>query len=322
MIVIKNLTKTFMSGITAVDNVSLHIATGETVGLIGANGAGKTTLIKIICGLYSPTSGFIRVFGENPFGRKTKNSYIGMVTGQIITDGFNQHTAHGSSILQGELSLELNMELIKNIYKISNDIFRKRLTNILPVFDLKSLMHYRVNQLSLGQRMKAEIAAALLFEPELLILDEPFIGIDVAAKETIRKILQDIVKEGKTTIILTTHNVEEIERICQRVVFINNGKIVYNGSFYRLKKSRIGLNTILAKFNGTVPDLQDFPIERYIIDNNILTLYYDNSVVSSKDISNYLLSHGTVQDILITKPSVEEIIKNIYKEGNNGTDNN
>ncbi|MCH5296331.1 MAG: ABC transporter ATP-binding protein [Ruminococcus sp.] len=322
MIVIKNLTKIFPNGITAVNEISLHISKGETVGLIGANGAGKTTLIKMICGLYLPTSGYIRVFGDNPFGRKAKSPHIGMVTGQIVTDGFNRNIGHGSSLLQDELSLELNMELIKNIYKIPNDIFKKRLSEILLKFELKSLLHYRVNQLSLGQRMKAEIAAVLLFQPDLLILDEPFIGIDVVAKENIRKILQDIAKSKNITVILTTHNVEEIEKICDRVIFIDNGRLVYNGSFDRLKKSHIGLNSMKVVFDSTPPDLQDFPIDRYTINNSTLTLYYDSSILSSKDISNYLLSHGNVQDILIVKPSVEEIIKELYKEDNNGTDNN
>lgn len=321
MVVIKNLTKVFPNGITAVNDISLHISQGETVGLIGANGAGKTTLIKMICGLYLPTSGYIRVFGDNPFGRKSKTPRIGMMTGQMITDGYNYHFGHGSSLLQDDLSLELNMELIKNIYKIPNDVFKNRLAEVLPKLELKELMHYRINQLSLGQRIKAEVAAVVLFQPELLILDEPFIGIDVIAKENIRNILQEIARSKKITIILTTHIVEEIEKTCDRVIFIDNGNLVYNGNFDRLKKSHIGRNSMKVVFDGTPPDLQDFPINRYTISNNILTLYYDSSVVSSKDISNYFLSHGNVQDILITKPSVEEIIKELYKEDNNGTDN-
>lgn len=321
MIVIKNLTKTFPDGITAVNDISLHIARGEAVGLIGANGAGKTTLIKLICGLYLPTSGYIKVFGETPFGRKTKESSIGMVTGQMITDGYNYHFGHGSSLLQDDLSLRLNMEMIKNIYRIPTDLYKQRLKTFLPKFDLQDQLHYRLNQLSLGQRMKAEVAAVLLFQPDLLILDEPFIGIDVVAKEAIRKILQQIVSKRETTVILTTHNVEELEKICDRVVFLDSGRLVYNGSFDRLKQSHIGLNCMQIKFQGAPPDLQDFPIERYRIDDHTLTIYYDNSVVSSKDISNYLLSHGKVSDILIQKPTVEEIIKELYKEGNHGNDN-
>lgn len=310
MVVIKDLTKIFSGGVTAVNNVSLHIARGENVGFIGANGAGKTTLIKLICGLYLPTSGFIKVFGENPFDRKTKYPNIGMVIGHLLADGYN--TGHVSAALQDDLTVKLNMELIKNIYKIPNDVYSKRLLDLSSALDISKFMHYRVSQLSLGQRMKAEIASVLLFEPELLILDEPFIGIDVVTKESIRRILREIARNKNITVILTTHNVEEIERICSRVVFIQEGSIVYNGSFDRLKRSHIGLNSMRVVFDGIPPDLQDFPIERYTVETNTLTLFYDSCIVNSKDISNYLLANGNIKDILITKPSVEDIIKGIY----------
>lgn len=314
MVVIKNLTKTFAGGIIAVDNVSLHIAKGETVGLIGVNGAGKTTLIKMIGGLYLPTSGFVRVFGENPFGRKGKRSYIGMVSGQLTTDGYNFR--HSGAFLQDELTVELNMRLVKVIYDIPDAVYHQKWSELAAALGLTDLMHYPVGQLSLGQRMKTELAAVLLFEPELLILDEPFIGVDVSAKETIRKILREIAKDEKITMILTTHNVEEIERICPRVVFLQEGRVMYNGSFDRLKRSHIALNSMRVVFDGTPPDLQDFPVSRYTIDNHILTLFYDSAVISSKDISQYLIANGSVKDILITKPSVEEIIQQLYKGEN------
>lgn len=322
MIIIKNLTKTFPGGVTAVHDVSLHIAKGETVGLIGANGAGKTTLIKLICGLYLPTDGYIRVLEENPFGRKNKKRHIGMVTGQIITDGYNYHFGHGSALLQDELSLELNLRLIKNIYRIPKEVYKRRVAALLPKLGLQEHLHYRANQLSLGQRMKAEVAAVLLFQPDLLILDEPFIGIDVAARETIRNLLRELAAERKTTIILTTHNVEELERICDRAVLIDKGELVYNGSFDRLKKSHVGLTRMRIIFEDTPPDLQDFPIERYRVENKVLTLDYDGSIVSSKDMAGYLLAHGKVMDILIQKPTVEDIIKEMYKEDHHADNEN
>ena len=159
MIVIKNATKTFPGGVTAVDDVSLHIAKGETVGFIGMNGAGKTTLLKLICGLYLPTDGYIRVFRENPFGRKAGENLIGLVTGQVITDGYNYHFGHGSVLLQDDLTLGLNLQLIKSIYRIPKEAYRRRLAALLPKLGLQEQMHYRVHQLSLGQRMKAEVAA-------------------------------------------------------------------------------------------------------------------------------------------------------------------
>ena len=314
MVVIKNLTKTFSRGITAVDDVSLHIAKGETVGLIGVNGAGKTTLIKMICGLYLPTNGFVRVFGENPFGRKGKRPHIGMVSGQLTTDGYNFR--HFGAFLQDELTVELNLRLVKAIYDIPDAAYHTKLSELSATLDLTDLMHYPVSQLSLGQRMKTELAAVLLFEPQLLILDEPFICVDVSAKEAIRGILREMAQDKKITMILTTHNVEEIERICQRVVFLQEGRVMYNGSFDRLKRSHIGLNAMRVVFDGTPPDLQDFPVSRYTIDNHILTLFYDSAVISSKDISQYLIRGSSVKDILITKPSVEEIIQQLYKGEN------
>lgn len=322
MIVIQNLTKTFPGGITAVNDVSLHIAKGETVGLIGANGAGKTTLIKLICGLYLPSEGYIRVLGEPPFGRKSKSHPIGMVTGQIITDGYNYHFGHSSAVLQDDLSLELNLRLIKSIYRVPKEVYKRRLGELVPKLGIDQILHYRADQLSLGQRMKAEIAAVLLFQPDLLILDEPFIGIDVEARETIRNLLREMAAQRNTTIILTTHNVGELERICGRALLMDKGKLVYNGSFdhLKMKKFHIGLTKMQVVFEGMPPDLQDFPIERYVIESNTLTLYYDSSIISSKDLSGYLLSQGKATDILIQKPTVEDIIKEIYKEDEHKND--
>ena len=314
MIILKNLTKTFPNGVTAVKDVSLHIAKGETVGLIGVNGAGKTTLIKLICGLYLPTDGYIRVLDEGTSGRKIKSRHIGLVTGQIITDGYNYHFGHGSAILQEDLSLELNFRLIKNIYRIPNDDYIRRRKALLTRLDMDKILHYRPDQLSLGQRMKAEVAATLLFQPELLILDEPFIGIDVSSRETIRNLLRELAAQRETTVILTTHNVEELERICDRALLIDKGELLYNGSFDQLKtlkKAHIGLNQMRIVFKGTPPDLLDLPIERYTVENNTLTVYYDSGIIRSKDLTDYLLAHGEAMDILIRKPALEDIIREL-----------
>lgn len=161
MIVIQNLTKTFPGGITAVNDVSLHIAKGETVGLIGANGAGKTTLIKLICGLYLPSEGYIRVLGEPPFGRKSKSHPIGMVTGQIITDGYNYHFGHSSAVLQDDLSLELNLRLIKSIYRVPKEVYKRRLGELVPKLGIDQILHsiyFTPVQIYLGELDGSEIA--------------------------------------------------------------------------------------------------------------------------------------------------------------------
>ena len=318
MIILKNLTKTFPNGVTAVKDVSLHIAKGETVGLIGVNGAGKTTLIKLICGLYLPTNGYIRVLDENPFVRKNKSRHIGLVTGQMITDGYNYHFGHGSAILQEDLSLELNFRLIKHMYRIPDEDYHRRRKALLTKLAMDKLLHYRPDQLSLGQRMKAETAAALLFQPELLILDEPFIGIDVLSREAIRELLRELAAERKTTVILTTHHVEELERICDRALLIDKGELLYNGSFDQLKKHKnlhIGLNEMRIVFKDMPPDLLDLPIQRYTVENNTLTVYYDSSIIPSKDLTDCLLAHGEATDILIRKPALEDILRKLTEGG-------
>ncbi len=316
MIVMKELEKTFQNGVTAVDGVSLHIAKGEAVGLIGANGAGKTTLVKLICGLYRESGGFIRAFGEKPSERKHTRPYIGMVTGSQITDSYIHDFGRGVSFLYDDMTLSLNMQLIGNIYSLPKKLCKERTEELAARLELSGFMHYRVGQLSLGQRMKAEIAACLLFSPELLILDEPFIGVDVTAKQTICDILRKLAAAGNTTVILTTHDMAELERICPRVVLLDKGRLVYNGSLDRLKRSHLGLSSLHLRSAGMPPDPGDYPIERYILENHELRLYYDASHIGSKEIAGSLIKGADVSDILIEKPTIEQIVKKIYKEGN------
>lgn len=315
MIIAKNLSKEFHNNIKAVNNLSFHINKGETVGLIGANGAGKTTLIKLISGLLKPNSGFVRIFEDNPLARKAKNGpFMGVVSGQRASGAYDGGRGANTAALQEDLTVELNMELVKAIYRIPDDRYNKKLSELTDALGLNSFMKYRVDQLSLGQRMRAEIAVILLYEPELLILDEPFIGIDLIAKESIRQILQKMSKDKNTTIILTTHNVEEIEKICERVILLDKGSMVFNGSFDRIKYSHASINSLNAKLIDKIPDMQDLPVTKYTIENRKITLWYDTKVISTKDLTAYILSQCKVKDLLIRKPTVEEIIRNIYEE--------
>lgn len=318
MVTAKNLTKTFQNNIKAVNNLSFHISKGETVGLIGANGAGKTTLIKLITGLLKPDSGFVRIFEDNPLGRKAINGpFMGLITAQRTSGSYTNGTGVSTTVLQDELTVELNMELIKAMYKIPQEKYKEKIYKLSNSFGLNSFMKYRVDQLSLGQRMRAEIAAVLLYEPELLILDEPFIGVDLIAKEAIRKNLQNLSKDKNTTIILTTHNVEEIEKICNRVIFIDKGNMIFNGSFDRIKYSHWSINSLSAELTGKIPDMQDLPIIKYKIENNKITIWYDSTVIQTKDITSYLLSQCEIKDLLVKKPTIEEIIRKIYEEDTN-----
>lgn len=206
------------------------------------------------------------------------------------------------------------MELIKAIYKIPNEKYEQKLSELSEALGLQSFMKYRVDQLSLGQRMRAEIAVVLLYEPDLLILDEPFIGVDLIAKESIRQFLQNLSNNNNTTIILTTHNVEEIEKICERVILIDKGKMVFNGNFDRIKYSHASINSLSVELIDKIPDMQDFPVIRYSVQNNKLTIWYDSKIISTKDLTTYILSQCEVKDLIIRKPTVEEIITQIYEE--------
>lgn len=320
MIVMNELNKTFPENVTAVKDVSAHIAKGEAVALIGANGAGKTTLIKLICGLCKPTSGYLRVFGEDPMKHSKNRPPIGFVSGAVITDGYNFHFGRSSAVLQDDMELSLNMQMVGNIYKLPKKRIARRTDELTEMFGLKDLLHYRVNQLSLGQRMKAELVAVLLFSPPLLILDEPFIGVDAVSRQTMRDVLKTLTGSGDTTLILTTHSVFEAEQICERVLLLDKGVLAYNGSLDRLKRSHIGYNRLKASFDGVPPDLGDLPIARYTVGNSDICIEYDGADITPRDISGYLMKNAPLRDILIEKPTVEKIIRELYKEGQNGDD--
>jgi|GEM_PF-43542 len=323
MIVAKNLSKAF-GNVQAVNSMSFHITKGETVGLIGANGAGKTTLIRMMCGLLKPSSGFVRVFRTNPV-EHTRN--VGRRLGIVLGSGQLSYVAYSTPgrnyvNLQSDLTLKNNFENIKSIYRISKEEYNQRLSELCSILDIRDYFDYRVSQLSLGQCMRAEIAAVLLYEPELLVLDEPYIGIDIMAKRAISQMLKTLSVKKETTIILTTHNVEEIESVCSRVILLDGGNMVYNGTLDRLKTAHAGINALSVKIAGAIPDLQDLPVIRYTIENDSIKIWYDSNALHSKDITNFILSQTSMTDLLISKPSVEEVLKNIYKGDKNERYNN
>ena len=322
MIIVKNAVKIFDNEIHATDNVSFHISSGEKVGLIGVNGAGKTTLIRLICGLLRPDSGYIRVFRREPLSRdKTIGMKMGMVYGLgailagkgKVSFGFDALSCFaGSGNLDSELTIKNNFELIQTIYRIPQDLFWSRFDELDEALGVKEYMNYHINQLSLGQKMRAEIASVLIYEPELLILDEPFVGIDVSAKEAIRMLLKKLSMNKNTTIILVTHNVEEIEKICNRVMFLDRGKMIYDGSFDKIKYLHGCMNTISVEFDEKIPDLQDLPIVKYEIENHRMKAWHNSDIVSAKEITAFIVSRYRIKDLLIHKPTIEEMIKSIY----------
>ncbi|MEV4894308.1 ATP-binding cassette domain-containing protein [Nonomuraea sp. NPDC055795] len=219
----------------AVHDLSFTVAAGEFVGYLGPNGAGKSTTIKMLCGILTPTSGTVRVAGLDPSRRRTVVARrIGVVFGQRTT-------------LWWDLPLKDSFELIRLLYKVDRKDFRVRLDELVETLDLSGFMKTPVRQLSLGQRMRGDLTAALLHAPEVLVLDEPTIGLDVVSKNSIRAFLQRVNAERGTTVLLTTHDLGDIERLCKRVMVIDHGRMQFDGTLDELMAGESSLEEVVTR---------------------------------------------------------------------------
>jgi ABC-2 type transport system ATP-binding protein len=208
----------------AVDNISLQIKQGEMVAYIGENGAGKSTTIKMLTGILQPTGGSVTVNGMNPHKeREAFTKTIGVVFGQ-------------RSQLWWDIAVQESFRLLKKVYKVSDEAYETHMEHVIETLDIGPLLDKPVRKLSLGQRMRCELAAALIHNPQLLFLDEPTIGLDVLVKLKIREFLKEINKNYGTTILLTTHDLTDIEALCDRVIMLDEGRIIYDGALKELKK--------------------------------------------------------------------------------------
>lgn len=289
--------------ITAVQDVSLKIEEGEAVGLIGPNGAGKSTIIKMMVGILQPSSGTVLVNGRVPYkGRKENAKYIGVVFGQRTQ-------------LWWDLPLEDTLKLHKEMYQISEDIYQGNIALFHEILDLKAFWNQPVRQLSLGQRMKADIAAALLHNPPILFLDEPTIGLDVVAKKQIRDFLKEINQRRKVTILLTTHDLKDIEEICPRVVMINKGSIVIDTSLEDIK-SKVTKSQVVVEFSDT-PAIRK-QAEGYELvkrDGYRYVFYVDSTKCSFTDFLTDLGSYSTIENVTVQSIDIDEIVRKLYGEG-------
>lgn len=248
---VKNLSKTFEKTIrgkglkgfffpekqrfTAVDNISFSIKQGECVGFIGQNGAGKSTTIKMLTGILYPTSGTVRVAGMEPSKERSKVAYkIGCMFGQ-------------KSSLQMHLTAMDSFQLLGAMYDIPKDKLNKKISRLINELEIGEYVNLPVRKLSLGQRMICEIAATLLHEPEILFLDEPTIGLDIKVKERVREVIRKVNENFKTTIFLTSHDLDDIEKVCHRIIVIDAGKIVKDESLDNLETAFIPLTEVVLK---------------------------------------------------------------------------
>jgi ABC-2 type transport system ATP-binding protein len=287
---------------TALDDIAFTIEPGESVAYLGPNGAGKSTTIKIMTGILVPSSGTVRVLGNEPHTHRTENARrIGVVFGQ-------------RSQLWWDLPLTESFDLHRRIYKTTPERFARNLAFCEEVLEMASFMQTPVRQLSLGQRMRGEMAMALLHEPEVLFLDEPTIGLDVLAKDRIRDFLKLVNRERGTTIILTTHDLRDIEELCRRIIVVNLGKLVYDGSIEALRRRLGSQRTITIDFDHD-PGPVDVAHATLVADDGARKSYsFDRSEIPALDLVSSLPRTLPIADISFEEPDIEEIIRRLYHQ--------
>lgn len=301
----KNLTKQFVKEKKAVDNISFDISKGEILGFIGPNGAGKSTTIKMLSGILSPTEGFITVLGYNPTKERKKLArHIGTVFGQ-------------KSQLWMHLPPIETFKLLGVLYDIDKNILNQRIEKFVELFELKEIMNSQVRRLSLGERIKCEIAASLIHNPKVLFLDEPTIGLDVVIKKVIRDLIIKMNKEGNVTILLTSHDIGDIEKLCDRVIIINNGKVVFENSMKFLKYNFLGKKIVSIKTENPTDIKQIEGINILKQKDYSAKIEVDTKINSIKDIIDYIVATNTILDITIDDIPLEEVISEIYNESRN-----
>lgn len=287
----------------AVKGIDFAIEKGEMVGFIGPNGAGKSTTVKMLSGILYPTSGVIKVYDMVPYkNRKEYVKKIGVVFGQ-------------KSQLWWDLPVIESYEMFKYIYKIPDNIFKKNLNMVNEILGINEFIEQPVRQLSLGQRVKADIGASLLHEPEVLFLDEPTIGLDVVAKENIRNFLNKINKETNITMLFTTHDMQDIEKTCNRMIIIDKGEKIYDGLVSEIK-SRYGKDRQLeVEFTQEYANI-NIPETTIVYESlNTKRFQFNKDNVHVQDLISQLTKKYDIKDLTIKEPDIESIIREIYEGG-------
>lgn len=290
----------------AVKDLSFEVPKGQILGFIGANGAGKSTTIKMLTGILKPTSGYCRINGKIP--QDNRQDYV-----KDIGVVFGQRTQ-----LWWDLALQETYAVLKEIYDVPEKDFRKRMDFLNEVLELNEFIKDPVRMLSLGQRMRADIAASLLHNPKVLFLDEPTIGLDVSVKDNIRRAITQINQEEETTILLTTHDLSDIEQLCDRIIMIDKGQEIFDGTVTQLKQTfgkmkslsfelEAGQEEVVSQFLG----LPDITVERHEL---TLEIQYDSSRYQTADVIQRTMADFVVRDLKMTDADIEDIIRRFYRK--------
>jgi ABC-2 type transport system ATP-binding protein len=289
----------------AVDGVSFTLQPGEMVGYIGPNGAGKSTSVKMLTGILVPTSGSVTANGYVPYRDRSAYTHtIGVVFGQRTQ-------------LWWDIAVVESFRLLKEIYQVSDADYRARMAHFDDILELKRYLHQPVRKLSLGERMRCDMAAALIHNPPLLFLDEPTIGLDLLAKESIRQFLKEVNRNFGTTVLLTTHDLADIEELCRRLMIIDHGRILFDGPLGELKRMLWRQNQIKFELKdreqGGLFDALDLPrIARERLDDLTYRLSFDREDYTCGDVIRRVVATIDVRDIFIDEESIEGIVRRIY----------
>jgi viologen exporter family transport system ATP-binding protein len=302
---LKSLVRRVPTEIAAVADVTFSIEPGEMVGYIGANGAGKSTTIKMLTGILTPTSGEVVCNGFVPYRDRTRYvATIGVVFGQRTQ-------------LWWDIAVVESFKLLKEIYGVSDADYRERMALFDRVLGIEAYLQQPVRKLSLGERMRCDLAASLLHRPPLLFLDEPTIGLDIVAKANVREFLQQINRSEATTVLLTTHDLSDIETLCRRVIVIDHGRLLFDGLLQSLRDRILPVTSVVFDVKR-IPDLSALSLNglpvreigshRYAVD-------IDRRSISPASAVKEIVNRFDVADLSIEEPQIEEVVKRIYREG-------
>jgi ABC-2 type transport system ATP-binding protein len=319
-IVVQNLTKTYRISerapgvwgairgvvhrryrtVDALQGISFELERGELLGLIGPNGAGKSTTIKILSGILHPTSGSVRIDGLSPFEDRQRHvGRIGVVFGQRTQLWWDLPVADG-------------FDLLRDIYRVDRARYRRNREELVALLKLERLLDQPVRQLSLGQRMRAEIAAALLHEPPLLFLDEPTIGLDAPSKLAVREVVKRLNRERGVTVLLTTHDMHDIEQLAERVIVIGHGRVLADSPFATLRKSVLNERWLLVEFVDAAPELNQPGVTVRARNGRSMELAFDPDTINASTLIARIAAEHDVEDVHIERPAIEEVIARFY----------
>ncbi|RII35464.1 ATP-binding cassette domain-containing protein [Clostridium chromiireducens] len=296
-----SLIKPEKSTVYAVNDISFSIKKGEIVGFIGPNGAGKSTTVKIMSGILHPTSGKVLVDGISPQeNRKAVVKNLGVVFGQRTQ-------------LYWDLRLGESFELLRRIYQIDLKSFNKNMDIMSEILKINEIIDTPVRQLSLGQRMRGDIAAAMIHSPNILFLDEPTIGLDIEAKHSIRNYIEKINKINNTTVILTTHDLDDVEQLCKRLIVINNGGIIEDGPLDSIVERLAPYRVLIVELSKHCVDIVT-PYAEIIKQENLKIWYrFKKNEITAAELISQLAQKLPIRDLSVTEANIEDVVRKVYR---------